>query len=227
MMTARFAPGLVLVLLLPSCGIFSYELSRMERDSPVPPGVENILKPGHDRIRRVLEQLGPPDRVSFRWTRGGKRITRIEYIHTRQRHSEMAFHIPRSEVSAYNTGVGFFLTYLKALSGESITPAELEAFPLTTPSGSDRPHRRKRLSHHSPDGRAVRMSRLRSSPQEALPPWQGPAAPLRALTLEGTLRGVDLLRLEFDEWGLLVHVEARRGIPDTGLAGQVRESILW
>ena len=83
--------------LLPACGVFSYGLSHIETDSPVEPALASEFVVGNSRIADVVAHLGPPDRVSFYWPHGSRRVTRFEYAFGKRRFSDMTFHIPRQE----------------------------------------------------------------------------------------------------------------------------------
>ena len=224
------ASVLGLAALLPSCGFFSFSLSRVEADSPVALDAIPELVVGQARLEKVVEQLGPPDRVTFVWGTTNGRVTRLEYDYGTQRASDLTVHIPRQEVAFYNTGARFFLTYLDALRGKSIVPSEIQNIPITGSPAPTRETTGRRLSDYRAEGdglsgRALRLSRLRP-PAPGGEPQRGPITAVEALVLQGAAEGRDVVRLEFDQNGILLRTEARRGTPRTDVNTQIEESVL-
>lgn len=218
---------------LPGCGFFSYGLSRIENDSPVEPAIAAEFIVGSSRLAEVVARLGPPDRVSFFWPHGSRRVTRFEYAFGKRRFSDMTFHIPRQEVSTYNSGVRFFLLYLDALRGKSLVPDEvqLQKLPTTASQTGVRAAGDHRLSRYralggSLDGGERRLSRLRAAAMADSPGRRGPVSRLDALVLQGSAAGLDVVRLEFNDRGVLIDREIRLGTPRTDLKGQFLESVL-
>ncbi len=218
---------------LPACGVFSYGLSHVENDSPVEPAVASEFTVGSSRLAEVVTRLGPPDRVSFFWPHGSRRVIRFEYAFGKRRFSDMTFHIPRQEVSTYNSGVRFFLLYLDALRGKSLIPDEvqLQKLPTTASRVGVRAASNHRLSRYralggSLDGGERRLSRLQATTMAESPGRRGPVSRLDALVLQGKATGFDVVRLEFNDRGVLINREIRLGTPRTDLKGQLLESVL-
>jgi hypothetical protein len=219
------------VLVAPGCGVFSYELARIETDDRVDARVLDDLRVGQARFQEAVKRLGPPDRVSFAWDSRGRRTTRFEFVQVKGRSSDMTVHVPRQEVATYNSGVRFLLVFLRAMRGQSVVPSELESLAPAAPGNRGAASTVHRLSEMklagSTDGRGVRLSDLRESAQSsATTTGDGPVRPFSALALEGSASGRDVLRLEFDEEGVLILKEYGQGAPQTDLSGQIRESVL-
>ncbi|MBN2489693.1 MAG: hypothetical protein JXQ29_02450 [Planctomycetes bacterium] len=222
--------GSVWLLVLPACGVFSYELALIERGGPIDPQWLADLRVGHSRFREVVSRFGPPDRISFVWDSVERRTTRLEFLHVRERSSDVTLCIPRQEVALYNSGVRFFLLFLRAVRGKSVVPPELDSLLHTDQSENRSIDATRRLSeaksHRASSGRGVRLGDLRDSIGSDPDVGQDPVRPLAALVLEGSARGRSVLRLEFDEEGILSLIQLGENVPRTDIPGQIRESVL-
>jgi len=207
------------LLVLPACGVFSYELTRVEYDDPADPRWLDDLRLGETRLREVVSCFGPPDRITFVWDSAGRRTTRLEFVHARERSSEVTLRIPRQEVAMYNSGIRFFLLFLRAVRGKPVVPPELDN--LLHP---DRRERRwtsatRRLSesksHRISSGHGLRLRDLRDPFGSDPDAGRDPVRPVAALVLESSVRGRDVLRLEFDEEGILSLKQLGENAPRT------------
>lgn len=113
----RAGAALLVALLAPGCGIFTYQLTRAERGT-MEPAVRGLhLEVGRTSFPQALSRLGAPDTVRVGWDDSGQQFTRFQYWFQRAQGSNLAVRIPSQEVVTYNTGVRFFLIFLGVLGG--------------------------------------------------------------------------------------------------------------
>jgi hypothetical protein len=230
-------PGVRLLLALalgaglPSCGFVAYDVARSEVDSPIEIERYGLLRVGHTRFAEAIAVLGPPSRIQTGWDEAGDPFTRVDYYYGKSRGSDLSVKVPLKEIIAYNSGIRFLVLFFRAMRGESVVPSEVQPLIPQTAANSTAVPNSIRLSNRDEAcgglrGRGTRLSELGGEAYAAVSGDDGMLLAFDPLTLQDTSRGVDRVRLEFDDAGILVRKEERRATPRTDVGAQVRDSLL-
>ncbi|MHC4942531.1 MAG: hypothetical protein ACYTG7_05865 [Planctomycetota bacterium] len=219
---------LVSCLLCLTASCLSYKASRIEVDAPIEVEAFDTVQVGETTMAQAVGRMGPPDFFSFRWDECGERFLRLEYGHSKGRHTDFSIGAPVDEISRYNTGVRFFLLFFRVMRGGSVIPSELSEFESDQMTAADAVDSSVRYSRIKPShrGRPQRLSTLPRLERREGSIEGGPLSPFVPLAMKGSGRGVGRIRLEFDAEGTLVLKEIRSTVPGTSLADYFEETIL-